>query len=893
MPFLFMNTQIYTLTNQFLSLCLVGLGPGIQTFKQPASTSASSASTASASSASLAITPTLTQTEVQLSADKTIAALRASVRLNPYLGAVNPSVSEGKQQQKEQSQKQGLQERLESPLSTSTRNEETLSLDDINSEKLNKGGKGYNEVKIKATKGDDEIKNIGKRTSIELNGNRIGDVPPPSPGLIDLSQLLRRRRSSSSRFASPSTSLSSLSIRGRTGSRPSVNSPEDVTYSSSLPSDTKFSRTKTNVLAGASVSRSSAAPPPTTTAAVSPSTASVTTRTPVSIPFKKAASASSQSASRPTTTNTELVAAIIPPATPASIFTSPAISSTKRITPAASESSHLESASASAMIKKSPPLSQTSTLPAATSTLAVPAISPTTPAASSRLGPVASPAAIFNELPPPSQASDITQDEVSVSRMVIEKEFENNEGGAGNLVEKTTGKIALKMASRKFEKEEEEEKQPGLLPSLPLSPLSPLSPSISGSPYLFPIKVSGSSTPRPRSAPYFTPLPRSPLASASSKNLTQIDQAPESPSPPPTPFVAVVSSSCSPTTLNLVNDQPEPQFALFSSPLTNSISVEQRKEMEVESVSHKLKSSDDNNETTKPAMSTTSSKVAASVLTHISTRTPASIETLLPRDLSPITEIEKGKRTVERTDKMQVEKVYTSLGDNADIVRAKKRKVSEGFSKTDREPLANSFGKGKGKEIDDLEMETKSGEAMKKRSLLNLKTGKKGDSLAVTRVRKRKARPDSVGGEANGVGQHDDELDEEKPLKRARQRVSDNQMKTEPAEKGKQVSRQFSESSFGAGTSTRVIKSRSSASVKKGPSSKARLSVNREQEKAEVEWPAITEEDTRSKDVNINLLLFIHLLIYTFLPFHSSWDATSEFFFFPSYGNKDIDKYPF
>jgi hypothetical protein len=45
-----------------------------------------------------------------------------------------------------------------------------------------------------------------------------------------------------------------------------------------------------------------------------------------------------------------------------------------------------------------------------------------------------------------------------------------------------------------------------------------------------------------------------------------------------------------------------------------------------------------------------------------------------------------------------------------------------------------------------------------------------------------------------GLGQHDDGLDEEKPLKRARQRVSDSRMKTEPAEKGKQVSRQFSES---------------------------------------------------------------------------------------------------
>jgi hypothetical protein len=796
---------------------------------------------------------------VQRLVDKTIAVLMASARLNPFLGVVNSSVSESKQPRKEQSQNQGLPERLVSPLSTSTR-DETMSLDNINSEKLNIGtdGKGYNEAK--ATKGAEEIKSIEKRTSIELNGNRIGDVPSPAPGLIDLSQLLRGRRSSSFRFASPSTSLSSLSIRGRTGSRPSVNPPEDVTYSSSLPSDTKSSPTKTKVMAGASVSRSSAAPPPTTPAATSPSAASVTTRTPVAIPIEKATSVSSQSAFRPTTTNAELVAATIPPATPASIFTA-----TKRITPAASESSHLESASASssALISKPLPLSQTSTLPAATSTIAVLAIPPTTPAASSRLGLVASPAAI--ELPPPSQAStNMTQEEVSVSRMVIEKENENDEGEAGNLVEKTTGKIELKTANRKF-KEEEEEKQPNRLPSLPplsLSPLSSLSPSISGSPYCLPVKVSGPSTPRPQSALLFTPLPRSPLAFyASSKNQTQIDQAPESPSPPPNPFVGVVSSSCSPTTMNLVDDQPEPQSPLFSSPPINSILVEQRKEDEEKIVSHKLKSPNDNNGTTNPAISTTPSKVAASVLTHI----PTSIETLLPRDLS-ISEVEKGKRTVEGTDKTQVEKVYTSLGDNADIVRVKKRKVSEGSGMTDREPLA----KGKGKEIDDLEVETKSGEAVKKRSLLNLKVGKKGDSLAVTRVRKRKARPDSVvDGEANGVAQHNDGLDEEKPLKRARQRVSDSQMKTEPVEKGKQVSK-VSESSSVAGTSTRV-KPRSSASVKKGPSSKPRSSVNRGQGKAEVEWPTLTKED-RSEDVNINLLLFfIHSLIYNFsvLFFHS------------------------
>jgi hypothetical protein len=69
---------------------------------------------------------------------------------------------------------------------------------------------------------------------------------------------------------------------------------------------------------------------------------------------------------------------------------------------------------------------------------------------------------------------------------------------------------------------------------------------------------------------------------------------------------------------DLVDDQPEPQPPLFSSPSTNSILVEQRKEDEEKIVSHwhKLKSPNDNNGTT-PAISTTPSKVAASVLTHI------------------------------------------------------------------------------------------------------------------------------------------------------------------------------------------------------------------------------------------------------------------------------------
>ena len=896
-PFLIMNTQIYTLTNQF-SFRIVGPEPGIQNFKQPAST-------ASASSPSPVIRPrTFTQTEVQRPADKIIAALTASAQVNPYLGNVNSSVSEGIQQQKEQSQKQGLPERLESPLSTSTRDGGT-SLDSINLEKLNKGadGKGNSEAEIKATKGAEEIKITENRvqpSSIELENDltttaaqRIVDVPAPTPGRIDLSQLIRSHRSSSSRVASPSTSLSS-SIRSRARSRLSVSSPEGVTYSSSFPSDTKLSSTKTKILAGAGVSCSSAAPPPTTPVSTTPSAASVTTRTPVNAPIKETASISSQSAFRPTT-NAELVPATILPATPATIFTSTTISPTKRITPAASESPHLESAPT---ITNNPlPPSPTSILPAATSTHPVLVISPTTPTASSRLLPLTSPAAIYSELPPPSQASNISQDEVLVTSMVIEKENETNEGEAGDLVEKTPGKVKLQMASRKFEnEEEEEEKQQDRRPSLSLSPLSSLSPSISGSPYRLSVKASGLSTPRPRSAILFPPLPHSPLASVISKNQTRTDQVPEAPSQPLTRCIAVVSSNSSPTSINLVNDQPKFQSPLFSSP-TNSMSVEQRKEEEEESVSPRLKSPYDNNDgTTNSAIPTTASKVAASVSTHIPAQAPASIEILLPRDLSPISEVEKVGKTVEGTDKMQVEKVYTSLGDNADIVRVKKRKVLEECSRTDREPLGRNpfdtplangkregssmvdresstrkpfglkFVKKKGKETDDSEVGTKSGEAVKKRSLFNLKVDKKGDSLAVTRVRKRKTRPDSiVDGETDGVGQHKDGLDEERPLKRARQRVSDSQMKTEPADKGKQLSGR-SETIF-AETLTTDMKPRSSVSVKRVPPLKARSSVNKGQAKAEVKWPTIAEE---YKDVKFNLLIFMHSLIYNFLFFFTA-----------------------
>ena len=764
----------------------------------------------------------------------------------------------------------------------STCDEGTPSLDSLNSEKLNKGTdeEDNSEAKIKATKGAEEIKTTEKRTSIELEednltstaAQRIVDVPAPTPGRIDLSQVIRSHRSSS-RVASPSTSLSSLSIRGRARSRLSVSSPEDVTRSSSFPSDTKFSSTNTKVLAGAGVSCSSATFP-ITPASATPSAAIVTTITPLTAPIEKAASVSSQSAFRPTT-NAELVAATDLPATPASIFKSTAISPTKSTTLAASESSHLESASASASAMTNKPLTLSpSTPPAATSTHAVLAISPTTPTASSRLVPLASPAAIFSELPP-SQASNISQDEVLVSRMVIEKENETNEGDTGNLVERTAGKIELKMASRTFEseseEEEEEEMQQDRRLSLSLSPLSSLSPSISGSPYRVPAKASGLSTLRPRSAILFTSIPHSPLASASSKNQTQTDQVPEAPLQPPTQCAVVVSSSCSPTTTNLVNDQPEFQSPLFSSP-SNSISVEQRKEEEEESVSPRLKSPEDNNDgTTDSAIATIASKVVASVSTHTPAQSPKSIEILLPRDLSPISEVEKGGETVEGTGKTQVEKEFTSIGDNADIVRVKKRKVLEGSSRTDREPLGrNPFKTPSGKvkrregfsmvdcepmtrkpfglkfvkkkEIDDLEVGTKSGDPVKKRSLFNLKVGKKGDSLAVTRVRKRKTRPDSVAdGDADGVRQDDDGLDEERPLKRARQRVSDNQMKTEPAEKGKQLSGR-SEPIFGAETLTTDMKPRSSVSVKRGPPSKARLSVNKGRGNAEVKWPTIAEK---------------------------------------------------
>lgn len=770
-----------------------------------------SASTASTFSASP--TPSFTH--------KTIAALRASVRLNPYTIATS-SVGAGKQQQNERSQEQGLLERLELSVSTSR---ETLSLDNMNSDRLNMSadGIGYNEEKIKAMKevldeeGKQETKRIEKPV-FGFNGNHKSDLPISAPGLIDLSQHVRDRRSSS-RFASPFTSLSLLSSKGRTGS--SVGPSEDVSHPSRLSSDTKlYSPTKTKVLAGVVAGRSPV--PPT----ASSSTASVTTRTPVTTPVRKAASVSSHSALRPTMVNPELVAAPTNwPATPAS---------TRRITPATSESSHLESASTPApvMITKPLPLSQTSTLPAATSSVLIPVISLTKnsgPVASSRLDPAASPSTISNEPLTSSQASTNTTQEASVSSMVIEEE---DKGDEGDLVEKPTeiielktfeeeeaesesedliNKMILKTAGHKFEKEEETKRGRPSLSSFP--PLPSLSPSISGSPHLRPVKVSEPSTPRPRSDLSFTLLPCSPLATAISKNRSQNDETPEPNSvfslSPPSPV------TCTPPLL------PQRQSQMRNVSLAP------------EEVALEMKSPDDSHGTTE-------------------------IEMLLPRDLSPIPNVE-GEKTVEGTDKTQVEKLYTSLGEDADIVRAKKRKVSERPSMTD-EPLASLVAQGMEKakdwEIDNVQVETKSSEpAKKKQSLFNLKVEQKGDSVAITRVKKRKSRPDFIADEeTNEKGQHNDGLDEEKPLKRARLRVSDRQMKVEPVKKGKQLSRELSGSSFGAGTSTRATTPRSSTSVKKGPSLRRKSSVNIGQGEAEVQWPTMTKGD-QSEDVNIDLLL--------------------------------------
>ena len=992
------------------------------------------------------------------------------------------------QPQKEQSQKQGFLERLDSPLST---REGTLL-------------------------GREEIKKI------------------------DLVQHLRRPRSSSSRFVLPSTPLSSS---GRASSRLSIDPSEDITISSRLSSDPKlYSPTKTKVLVGMGASRSprpvvhAAASGPTVPAATSPAAARATTGNgtiiPVTTPITKVASVfSSQSALRPTTPN-----AIVPtirPATPVTI-TSPA-TSTKKTTPATSEISHLELAVTSTVFNKPRPPSQTSTLPALTSSIQeIATITPTknaTPALS-RLDPSVSPTL---EPRPPSQAStNVTQDEASVSRMVARRENENDEDEDENLV-KRTGKVELKMADRDFEEEEEEEEENHLAekttgkidlkivkcnlekkekeeevekegeeeeeeeshlaqqttdidlkvakcsfaqkegeeeeeeshlseqtteidlkiakrsleqkegeeeeeenqgdhlrssspPSLSLSPS--FSPSIPGSPHLCLPSVSVPSpqlsvpsTPRRQSGLHFTLLPHSPLASVPatiSKNqskkatdpsslspLSSVSRKPqpstqlqspsrtrnvslapvqmpyESAPPPSTPLVMVVSSD-SLVAMNLDNNRPEPQSPLsFSSPsAADNILVEKRKESE-ERAALKLKSpmsirrspsmilgssEGGNSGNTEATIIISPSKAVASASAHMSTQTRVPIETLLPRDLSPVPHVEKGKGNVihvdddadivlgekrsvskgsniqneeseegvslklkspisgrrsrfrissssdeddgtgatdatitiplskavspvstristqtrastatlltrdlsstsdveigkgkaKESDKLQTSdnflgKRYISLGDDADIVRTKKRKVLEGSTMIERGLSLEKAGlatKGKDnakkEEKDDSEvLKTKSGQTGadgKKPSLLNLKNLKKGESVAITRVKKRKF---VVDGEEEGEKQYDDGLDQEKPLKHARQR---RQTKMEPLKEGKRLTREPSRSSLAAGTSTRVTTPRSSTSVKKGSPSKGRLSGR----KSEVKWPTVTKGD-KSEDVSITI----------------------------------------
>ena len=873
----------------------------------------------------------------------------------------------------------------------------------------------------------EKTKRTGKR-DFELDGRRNGDLPAvTASGLIDLTQHLRgRHRSSSSpRFVSPSTSLSSLSGRGRTGSRLSIDSSESISVSSTLSHNSKlYFPTKTEAWVGAGASRSprpvvhAATAPPTTPAAASLVAASVTTINSTSItvtpPVERAASvASSQSALRPTV-NAGLVtvAPTVRAASPATI-TSPAIFPSKRFTPAASESSHLE-ASAAAMFNNPGPLSRVSILPAATSSITASpeiAVIPTkksTPAASSRLDPLPSPAAIFNK-PPRSQASsNATADEISVSKMVIDGENGDGEGEGENLAEKTGEKIELKMTKRIFEKEEEEEEEEedkrgdrfplSTPPSLSLSP--PLLSSIPGSPH--PRQPSVPSTPRPQSDLSCNLLPHSPLVSSTAKNQTHTGKTLEAnadssfsslsfltctpqpqpqlqsqsqtknahlvpPLPPPARFAHVRTLSdarpdssppprlvvvmSSPAAMNLEDDQSdqrrsqgrsqdegvveklvegndedetdeldlsleeqehhdplEPQSPLFSSPsVTNNISLEKREEEEEEEeeeekeerseegVALNLKSpmssrrrqfivlgpSDEGGGTDAATIATPSKAAAASTSSQIPTQGRASIETLLSRDLSPLSDVEE-KGGVKEIDKTQVSdtslmKRYTSLGDDADIVRVKKRKVFEGSGLAPEKAglVAKEKKIAKNEEVDISEVhsgKTGADVDVKKPSRLNLTAGKKGDGAAVTRVKKRKVSSGFViGGEGGGEG---DELDQERPLKRARQRVSERQMRMEPLEKGKRLTRESSGSSFGVGTSTRVSKPRSSASAS---ASKGSSSVRRHG-KVEVEWPKMTQGD-RSEDVNINLLIHTLTDFFFFSFLHSSWSATSEFFF--------------
>ena len=859
---------------------------------------------------------------------------------------VGPSVTEDKQQQKEQSQRQGLPEQPESSLST--RDEEMLSLDNINSESLTMGAdaRGHNEGEIGATKGaldkggkdkKGEIKTIEKR-AFYLSGNHDGDVPVPAPGLVDFNQHLRDRPRSSSHFGL----LPSLSSSRNSGSRLSINPSEDRSFSSRVSSNAKlYSPTKTKVLVGASASyspqpvvRTAPAPAPTHTAAAAASLATVdaaagdTMGIAVTTPTGKAASViSSQSeALRPAKANARLATTPTITATPTIIEPPPTNSIAYR-------SSHMELAS-SAQLKNPRPRSQAYTPSTATPNIA------------------ASPeiAAITLTKNSPPAASNAIADEVAVSRMLTGEETDENDK---NSAIKTDGKVADRpnfeeekqedfpkiVDNRSFEKEEEEEeeeeKQGNRSPSLspPWSSILPvLSPSDSGLP-LHPTKVSVlppqssvPSTPRLRSSLSFTLQANSPLApvhASTPQHQTQTRKTPDinvsldphRPSPartlstqpdslsaPLIPSVDVVSSSCSPAATDLdgnqsdqrhsqipvpskpqnedrsqdeamekateeKNDEDEemneldhehhnpsgPQSPLFSSPsTTNDILVEKREEEEEEQpeeaskpkspkasrpgpfVMEEEEEEEPEERETLKLKSPRSSKrgPSESASTQILTQTQASssIETLLPHGLSSISNVkEKGK--AREVDKLQVsdtflKKKYTSPGDDADIVRTN----------------------------------------VKKTSLLNLKTGKKGESAAITRVKKRKARSDSAAdGEREGKGEYDDGLDEEQPLKRARQRVSERQMKMEPVEKAKRVKRDSSGSSFGAGSST-VMKSLSSASasakVKKGPTpSKGRLSAR---EPGKVEWPKVTGGD-RAEDVDIYLSFFcFQLLILVF-----------------------------
>lgn len=1063
---------------------------GVPTFKHSYTFPAAVAPT---SSASLAFTTT--PAEVQRPADKTIATLMVSVaRLkNPYLGMTDFNASDGKQQQKEESQKQALPEQLELPLA----NQERLSHDNMNSERSTIGpdDRDHSEEKTRATQGasgkkeeKEETKEIEEQV-LEVDENRNSVVPVPALGLIGLNQ----------RPASPFTSLTSLNSTDRAGSRLSMGmgASEDISVSSRLSSDAKLhSPTKTRVLVGTGASRS---PGPVAHAAVTPATASSSasvttsngTRTPISAslsplfsrdgvdsrlsidhsedisvsstssdaklysskskvlvsastsrspgpvvrttatsvttspavsvatsnsrrtsiptslsplssrdragskvsidpsedisisrdtklysptkskvlvgaststsrlhgpvirtattsaaasaaanvttsnstrtlvasPVKKATS--SQSVIQPTATSEGLAAApSIQPTIPVTIFATPAIFPVKKTIPTAPESSPgrvvatpttpavasvttsnntknltttpINKASSVVPSKLAPTIRRTtpatifpSTVISSAKKITSPVFEPSRPAATFSISATPTQNSSFaassglDQLVSPSHApTNATQNEMSVRRMVIDEDVSQDE----NLADKTATKTESKMTSHNFEEEVEER-------HLFLSSLSSLSPSP------FPASVSGSrpakvsvqppppqvlapSTPRPRSDLSFTLLPtpqpmptqtRSPIETLVPRNIS------------PIPDVEKEKEKAKEVERQTSLDDGADVARAEKRELSEGSSMKNAESKEGELLSLKsplsnrqhqviiLTPSDDEGQsgTASAVITTTFSK------TTTSTPTQTSIEISLPRDLSPIS----STRNEKAKDKMQVSnsslrKRYTSLGDDADIVRATKGKVLEGSRMTEREPSLEKAGpaaKGKGsakkEDMDSSEILTsKTGADAKRPSLLNLKGGKKGESIAVTRIKKRKARSDFVDGEVEG--EHD-ELDQEKPLKRARQRISERQIKMEQLDQSKRLTRELSGSSFGTGTSTRVMKPRSSASasVKTGPPSKGRLSA-RGQGKAEVEWPTVTKGN-RAEDVSINISS-LHLLTYILrFFFHSLWDVTS------------------